>query len=132
MIIETCPQCGGDLVNYIITTYPPIPGKKCMSCGWSWEGRGEEIKRVPFDPDRKEENKTTVEYHWVWSGNGPCPHFCWNKTDMGYCRSSVCINPVYNGVNSYNTASPCDACSNNPKNGGSGICHCILGSPKIT
>lgn len=23
--------------------------------------------------------------------------------------------------------SPCDSCSNNPKNGGSGICHCILG-----
>ena len=25
----------------------------------------------------------------------------------------------------------CKHCSNNPKNGGSGICHCILGSPKI-
>ena len=24
-------------------------------------------------------------------------------------------------------ASPCVNCSNNPKNGGSGICHCILG-----
>ena len=23
--------------------------------------------------------------------------------------------------------SPCDCCSNNPKNGGSGICHCTLG-----
>ena len=28
--------------------------------------------------------------------------------------------------------SPCDRCSNNPKNGGSGICHCILGQPQIT
>ena len=27
---------------------------------------------------------------------------------------------------------PCQNCSNNPQNGGSGICHCILGSPKIT
>ena len=26
----------------------------------------------------------------------------------------------------------CDSCMNNPKNGGSGICHCIIGSPKIT
>lgn len=25
----------------------------------------------------------------------------------------------------------CDSCSNNPKNGGSGICHCTLGSPTI-
>lgn len=26
----------------------------------------------------------------------------------------------------------CRHCSNNPINGGSGICHCILGQPKIT
>ena len=25
----------------------------------------------------------------------------------------------------------CDNCSNNPKNGGSGICHCILGTTSI-
>ena len=28
--------------------------------------------------------------------------------------------------------SACENCSNNPKNGGSGICHCILGTPPIT
>ena len=28
-------------------------------------------------------------------------------------------------------SSACDGCSNNPKNGGSGICFCILGSPVI-
>lgn len=27
---------------------------------------------------------------------------------------------------------PCIYCPNNPKNGGSGICHCTLGTPKIT
>lgn len=26
----------------------------------------------------------------------------------------------------------CKHCSNHPSNGGSGICHCILGLPKIT
>ena len=35
------------------------------------------------------------------------------------------IDKTYDG-------SPCDRCSNNPKNGGSGICHCILGQPQIT
>ena len=25
----------------------------------------------------------------------------------------------------------CQSCSNNPSNGGSGICHCILGTPTI-
>lgn len=28
--------------------------------------------------------------------------------------------------------SVCGSCSNNPRNGGSGICHCTLGLPKIT
>ena len=27
--------------------------------------------------------------------------------------------------------SACKYCSNNPRNGGSGICHCIMGSPEI-
>lgn len=26
----------------------------------------------------------------------------------------------------------CEHCPKNPKNGGDGICHCILGVPKIT
>lgn len=28
--------------------------------------------------------------------------------------------------------SPCDKCANNPKNGGNGICNCILGTPIIS
>lgn len=28
--------------------------------------------------------------------------------------------------------SPCDNCSNNPKNGGGGHCNCILGTPTVT
>lgn len=31
-----------------------------------------------------------------------------------------------------NIPSPCRTCSNHPSNGGSGICNCILGLPKIT
>ena len=27
--------------------------------------------------------------------------------------------------------SPCDGCKTNPKNGGSGICNCTLGTPQI-
>ena len=26
---------------------------------------------------------------------------------------------------------PCEHCPNSPKNGGSGVCHCILGLPKV-
>ena len=48
IIVETCPKCGHDLQDLILTTYPPIPQKKCFNCGWSWEGEREEVIRVPF------------------------------------------------------------------------------------
>lgn len=49
MIVETCPKCGADLLNITISTYPPIPCKRCMKCGWYWEGKPERIRRVPFE-----------------------------------------------------------------------------------
>ena len=54
MIIETCPKCGHDLLSIIITTYPPIPCKRCPNCGWYWEGKREEIIRIPFREDGDE------------------------------------------------------------------------------
>ena len=48
MIIETCPECGHDLLDEVICTYPPIPRKYCPSCGWSWTGERDEVMRVPF------------------------------------------------------------------------------------
>jgi hypothetical protein len=48
MIIETCPECGHDLQNLMLTTYPPIPQKQCFNCGWTWTGKQEEVIRVPF------------------------------------------------------------------------------------
>lgn len=53
MIIETCPICGGDLMTYVITTYPPIPAKKCLRCAWRWEGEPDTITRVKFNPEDK-------------------------------------------------------------------------------
>lgn len=69
---------------------------------------------------------------------GPCFFDCNNKNELGYCLTTACINPNYNysyfsSMINYNYPnSPCENCSNNPKNGGSGICHCILGVPRIT
>ena len=50
------------------------------------------------------------------------------------------LNQEYNFLESYTQfnnnplfqSSACKTCSNNPKNGGTGICHCILGTPPIT
>lgn len=52
MIIYTCPECGGDLMNLVLTSHPPIPEKYCMRCGWRWVGhRPDTITRVPFNPN---------------------------------------------------------------------------------
>ena len=34
----------------------------------------------------------------------------------------------YMAFSDYKTIDPCDSCSNNPKNGGSGVCVCTLGN----
>lgn len=53
IVIETCPECGHDLLDEVLCTYPPIPKKVCTRCGWSWTGKREEIVRVPFDRNLK-------------------------------------------------------------------------------
>ena len=51
ILIETCPGCGYDLMDINLCVYPPIPCKQCWKCGWRWEGKQEEIVRVPFNPE---------------------------------------------------------------------------------
>ena len=53
MIIYTCPKCGGDLLDIMLMSNPPIPKKVCPACGWSWIGKREETIRVPF-PETEE------------------------------------------------------------------------------
>lgn len=112
IIIETCPKCGHDLQNLMIATYPPIPRKECWNCGWSWEGEREEVVRVPFGG-----NANTV-------------------TTVGTKTLNDLLNADYHNYEDPTVSafeqSACANCSNNPKNGGSGICHCTLGQPKIT
>lgn len=112
MIIETCPKCGHDLVDLILTSNPPKLKKECWSCGWSWIGKSEEIIRVPFGgnsfvPD-------TTNYLNV-DGNDTITTIRLNNLNyedarIGNFEQSACIN-----------------CPSNPKNGGDGICFCTLG-----
>ena len=62
----------------------------------------------------------------------PCPYPCNNKTELGYCRTTGCINPHYQYIIFYNHCNntipaPCQKCSNHPMNGGTGFCNCTLG-----
>ena len=98
IIIETCPKCGHELRDVVITTYPPIPRKECWFCGWFWEGEQEKIVHVPFRGDDfgREEKQSGIQASL--------------KIDLENYRASSCEN-----------------CPSNPKNGGDGICFCTLG-----
>lgn len=109
-IIETCPKCGHDLTDLVLTTYPPIPQKKCFNCGWEWTGKPEEVVRVPFGGHTYTSDRTTPSLNDY------------------IVERYVPIQPSDTAYDS----SPCKYCSNNPRNGGSGICHCIIGTPKLT
>ena len=80
-IIYTCPKCGHDLQEIILTSYPPQYKKICNHCGYTYIEQSS-VVRIPFV-----EPTTPVD--------------------------------------------PCKFCSNHPSNGGSGICHCTIGTPVI-
>ena len=111
-IIETCPRCGADLIDVVIATCPEIVRKECWSCGWSSQGEKEEVVRILFGGNRS------------WS----------DTTPLDYTTSETISNIRYIPMGPSDKAydgSPCQHCSNNPINGGSGICHCILGHPQV-
>ena len=131
MIIETCPKCGHDLMHLMLTCNPPIPQKICKHCGWSWTGKMEEVIRVPFK-EPSDDNLTKIEklnlsdFTEVTVLNAPSElmeALDINKTaipTLDELSKSVDIPPS------------CRGCSNHPSNGGSGVCHCILGLPEVT
>lgn len=58
-IIYTCPICGDDLQNILLTTNPPISAMQCINCGWRYEDTQEYIPivRVPFKTKTERELK---------------------------------------------------------------------------
>ena len=107
IFIETCPVCGQELMDTVVATNDALrvkPRKECSNCGWYWEGAAEEVMRVPF------------------GGNA----YASNRTDYILER----YMPMQPSDAAFDS-SPCKNCSNNSKNGGSGICHCILGQQKM-
>lgn len=128
MIIYTCPKCGHDLESEVLTCYPPIHRDFCPNCGWS-HSSSEKIIRIPFGGNL---NTTTTELTLDMIDLTP------NEGDINLNEAvtadlviTTLNNPIQPSDAMYES-SPCAHCPNNSKNGGSGICHCILGSQEIT
>ena len=122
IFIETCPKCGHDLLDEVICTYPPIPRKVCSNCGWSWTGNPEKITRVPFGGNTNtftDKDNTSIS----WNGSSTD----WDSIDI---KTSTDWDSTHLDTLSNITAfgrEACENCPSNPKNGGDGICFCILG-----
>lgn len=97
IIIETCPECGHDLVDMVLASYPPIPRKVCPRCGWSWTGEPEKVMRVPFGGNR---------YYETYKSSPYCVNCLTNPANGG---SGICncdfggldMHITYGGVNIY-------------------------------
>lgn len=120
IIIQTCPKCGHDLHDVMLASNPPISRKECFNCGWSWQGEPEKIVRVPFGG-----NSLIIDDLVALDK--------YNKLEVSLNDATLLNNYNFNdGIISAFEQSACINCSNNPKNGGSGICHCTLGQIQFT
>ena len=151
IIIETCPKCGHDLIDLMIATYPPIPKKECPSCGWSWTGEPEEVVRVPFGGNSLDMTDNSYLNDFLKMGYSEkdsntlanlatsASVLSDNTVDISEATDAL-IKAFKDYEDKFvkesmvgNFEHPsCVNCPNNIKNGGSGICYCILGQMQIT
>ena len=115
IVVETCPKCGHDLHDVVICTYPPIPRKVCWNCGWSWTGKPKKITRVPFGGNTNTStDKDNTSISWNECSTD------WNSTNLDTSSNITAFSREV-----------CENCPSNPKNGGDGVCFCILGQQNI-
>lgn len=86
-IIYTCPKCGADLEEIVLTSLPPVYEKRCNNCGYVYrEERGQQTIRVPF-VEPKPVIATTAEL--VTQVDDPCAN-CSNRPKDGEIKACFC------------------------------------------
>lgn len=101
--------------SYTTTTTTDAEELKVKARKWN----GEFIANSPTTP-------TIITYGWVCPKCG-CVNAPWTAT----CSCSMPVMKVKINTD-VGIPEACRSCSNHPSNGGSGICNCTLGTPKIT
>lgn len=132
MIIFTCPKCGHDLESEVLTCYPPIHRYFCPKCGWS-HSKGEENIRIPFSGnsfemrDATQEEQKSIQTH-IDEISEPTGINLYDLLGLEEPNFTEIKNPF---VRDSFENEACKNCSNNPENGGTGICFCTLGQQTI-
>lgn len=132
---ETCPECGSS-ETICLESFASFPYKwQCNSCHKIF------IKHYGQQTSNASEKKdSSLKEGWISLKEGwVCPR-C-GKVNAPWvlqctCTSKEPIVPTWNPPISPSVAKPgvwysspaCEECPNNPKNGGSGHCNCILGN----
>lgn len=75
------------------------------------------------DRERRERNQEKIEEYW--------DEISKNRTQAFHSMSER-LNGLYKFYRNELENNPCAGCPNNPRNGGSGVCLCTLGTPTIT
>lgn len=88
IIIETCPECGHDLVDMMLASNPPISKKECLACGWSWTGEREEVVRIPFNGSGLAPDTTN------YSACNNCPNN-YENGGSGICNCTLGQQTIY-------------------------------------
>lgn len=94
----------------------------CPKCGADLLGE-------VIDTDPPIERKYCSKCSWFWEGSDKAERVPFDPTsDVSNVKEAIITGAIVSPIDN----SMCDACSSNPKNGGDGICNCILRQPKIT
>jgi len=93
-----------------------------------------EIKAPEWKIEDKIEINSPIKVETIEEPKGwICPR-C-GRVNAPWVASCSCNGSVFKKINTWTESDipeACRSCSNHPSNGGSGICHCTLGTPKIT
>lgn len=88
-IIYTCPKCGADLEELVLTSNPPQHIKRCknLKCDWMFVEKPQDVIRIPYVPPDDDNLVLTTEYV------PKCCRGCSNHPSNGGSGICNCVLP---------------------------------------